>query len=138
MKKLGEPWSTNQGCQTEATADFSGVRKVRFRVKGDGGKYRFDLPRDAVKDYGNFATSFKAPDKWTTVEIRVDSLRQPDWAAQLPRTWTDVRTIEIERLDEAARILFLLPTTWIYACSETEEEPVRRASICRRSKSIAP
>ncbi len=82
-------------------ADFSAVKMVRFKVKGDGGKYRFDLPREAVKDYGNFATSFKAPaGKWTTIEIRMDSLRQPDWAQQLPRTWNDVKTIEIAPLDE--------------------------------------
>jgi hypothetical protein len=103
-RTVGKTYSwASLGLQAKAdgtTADFSGVKLVRFRVKGDGGKYRFDLPRDAVKDYGNFATSFKAPDKWTTVEIRIDSLRQPDWAAQLPHAWNDVKTIEIQPLDE--------------------------------------
>jgi hypothetical protein len=92
------------GLQAKAdgtTADFSGVKMIRFRVKGDGSKYRFDLPRDAVKDYGNFATTFNAPaGKWTTIELRIDSLRQPDWAQQLPRAWKDVKTIEIAPLDE--------------------------------------
>jgi hypothetical protein len=81
-------------------ANFSGVKMIRFRVKGDGGKYRLALPRDAVKDYGNFAAPFAAPKTWTTVEIRMDSLAQPSWAQQLPHVFTDVKSIEIAPLDE--------------------------------------
>ena len=81
-------------------ADFSGVKAIRFRVKGDGGKYRVALPREAVKDYGNFAAPFTAPTTWTEIEIRIDSLGQPSWAVQLPRVFNDVKSIEIAPLDE--------------------------------------
>ena len=82
-------------------ADFNGVKAIRFKVKGDGGKYRFALGREAVKDYGKFAAAFAAPPgKWSKVEIRVDSLRQPDWALQLPHVFPDVLALEISPLDE--------------------------------------
>ena len=81
-------------------ADFNGVKAIRFRAKGNGGKYRFALAREAVKDYGKFAASFPAPNKWTDVEIRVDSLSQPGWAEQLPHVFPDVMNLEISPLDE--------------------------------------
>jgi Carbohydrate binding domain (family 11) len=103
-RSAGKTYSwASLGLQAKAdgsAADFSSVKMIRFRVKGDGGKYRLDLPRDAVKDYGNFASTFMAPAAWTTVEIRLDSLRQPDWAVQLPRVWNDVKTLELAPLDE--------------------------------------
>lgn len=80
--------------------DFTGVKSIRFRVKGDGGKYRLAVGREAVKDYGKFSSGFTAPNKWTDVEVRIDSLRQPDWAQQLPRTFNDVMNLEISPLDE--------------------------------------
>ena len=86
--------------QDNAPTDFSGVKAIRFRVKGDGGKYRFALGREAVKDYGKFSAPFSAGDKWSDVEIRVDSLRQPDWAQQLPHVFNDVLGLEISPLDE--------------------------------------
>jgi hypothetical protein len=105
-RSAGKTYSwASLGLQAKAdgtVADFSGVKAIKLRVKGNGGKYRFDLPRAAVTDYGNFATSFVAPKTWTTVELRIDSLRQPDWAAQLPRAWKDVKTIEVAPLDEGS------------------------------------
>ena len=81
-------------------ADFSDVKAIKFKVKGDGGKYRLALGREAVKDYGKFSSGFTAPKAWTDMEIRVDSLAQPGWAQQLPRVFTDVTAIEISPLDE--------------------------------------
>ncbi len=83
-----------------SATDFTGVRLVRFRVKGDGGHYRLAMPRESVKDYGNFSAPFTAPKVWTEIEIRVDSLAQPGWAQAVPRVFNDVKSIEIAPLDE--------------------------------------
>ncbi len=82
------------------TADFNNVKSIRFKVKGNGGKYRLALAREAVKDYGKFAFGFTAPKKWTEVEIRIDALSQPTWALQVPHTFPDVSSLEIAPLDE--------------------------------------
>ena len=86
--------------QDNTPVDFNGVKAIRFRVKGDGGKYRFSLAREAVKDYGKFSSGFTAANKWQDVEIRLDSLAQPGWAQQLPHVFPDVQTLEISPLDE--------------------------------------
>ncbi len=92
------PWASlsvgmNAG---QSPTDISSVKAVRFMVKGDGRTYKLALPRDAVKDYANFGATFEAPTQWTKVEIPLDKMSQPDWGQQLPKTWSDVRALEIQ------------------------------------------
>src|SRR6185436_15886579 len=80
----------------QSPTDISSVKAIRFWVKGDGKKYQVRLPRNAVKDFANFGASFDAPSQWTKVEIPLDTLKQPDWGQQLPKTWADVRALEFQ------------------------------------------
>lgn len=94
------PWaSLSTGVAMGSKGDLSGVRAVRFWVKGDGKKYRMALAREAVTDYANFAKSFQAPKEWTQMEIPLSALRQADWGKKVDRAWTDVKSLEFAPLD---------------------------------------
>ena len=94
------PWaSLSTGVAMGSKGDLSGVKAVRFWVKGDGKKYRLALAREAVTDYANFAKSFQAPTEWTQMEIPLSALRQADWGKKVDRAWTDVKSLEFAPLD---------------------------------------
>jgi len=94
------PWaSLSTGVAMGSKGDLSGVKAVRFWVKGDGKKYRLALAREAVTDYANFAKSFQAPKEWTQIEIPLDALRQADWGKKVDRAWNDVKSLEFAPLD---------------------------------------
>jgi hypothetical protein len=102
--KLGrnvKPWpwvSLSTGVAAGPKADLSGVKAVRFWVKGDGKKYRLAVVREAVTDYANFAKSFDAPSEWTQMEIPLSALSQADWGQKVAPGWTDVRALEFAAL----------------------------------------
>jgi chitinase len=87
------PWPYAEVLATLGNADISGYKSLRFAVKGDGKTYDVLLTRAAVRDYAHFRTSFKAPKEWTTVEVKFDDLKQPDWGHQLTKAWVDVAAI---------------------------------------------
>ena len=82
----------------DVKGDLSGVKAVRFSVKGDGKKYRLALVREAVTDYANFAKEFNAPSDWTQMEIPLSALNQADWGQKVDRKWNDVRALEFAAL----------------------------------------
>jgi hypothetical protein len=93
------PWaSLSTGVSSGPKGDMSGVKAVRFWIKGDGKKYRLALSREAVTDYANFAKSFDAPTEWTQMEIPLAELRQADWGKKIDRAWTDVKALEFAPL----------------------------------------
>lgn len=106
--KLGrnvKPWpwvSLSTGVAAGAKGDLSGVKAVRFWVKGDGKKYRLAIMREAVTDYANFAKAFDAPTEWTQMEIPLSALQQADWGQKIERRWDDVRAIEFAALTAEA------------------------------------
>ncbi len=94
------PWaSLSTGVAPGAKGDLSGVKAVRFWVKGDGKKYRIALAREAVTDYANFAKSFQAPKEWTQMEVPLSALRQAEWGKKVDRAWNDVKSLEFAPLD---------------------------------------
>ncbi len=93
------PWaSLSTGVASGAKGDMSGVKAVRFWIKGDGKKYRLAISREAVTDYANFAKSFDAPTEWTQMEIKLSELRQADWGKKIDRAWNDVKALEFAPL----------------------------------------
>jgi chitinase len=87
------PWPYAQVLATLGNADLSGWKAIRFAAKGDGKKYDLLLSRSAVRDYANFRASFTAPKEWTTIELKFDDFKQPDWGHQLSKVWVDVSAI---------------------------------------------
>ena len=93
------PWvSLSTGIASGAKGDMSGVKAVRFWVKGDGKKYRLALMREAVTDYANFHKEFDAPTEWTQMEIPLSSLSQASWGVPVAKAWNDVRALEFAAL----------------------------------------
>jgi hypothetical protein len=74
-----------------APTDVNAVKAIRFKVKGDGKKYRISLPRAGVTDYANFRYEFD-----------VSKLTQPSWGKQLPVDWSDVKQIQLAPVVEGA------------------------------------
>jgi chitinase len=87
------PWPYAEMLASLGTADISGYKSLRFAVKGDGKTYDVKLMRAAVRDYAQFRASFTASKEWTTVEVKFDDMKQPDWGHKLSKVWVDVSGI---------------------------------------------
>jgi hypothetical protein len=97
------PWvSLSTGVAAAGKGDMSGVRAVRFWVKGDGKQYRLALMREAVTDYANFHKTFNAPTEWTQMEIPLAAMSQASWGVPVPKAWNDVRALEFAALTAEA------------------------------------
>jgi len=95
------PWaSMTLGAKGDnSPTDFGAVRAIRFRVKGNGGRYRLALKREVVKDYANFASEFSAPKEWTEITVKMSALRQATWGVPVNHSFNDVTGIDIAALD---------------------------------------
>ena len=72
------------------SADISDYKILRFAAKGNGKTYDVKMMRSAVRDYAQFRVSFTAPKEWTTIEVKLDDMKQPDWGHKLGKVWVDV------------------------------------------------
>jgi len=87
------PWPYAEMLASLGSADISAFKSLRFAAKGDGKTYDLKLMRAAVRDYAQFRVSFTAPKEWSTVEIKFDDMKQPDWGHKLGKAWVDVSGI---------------------------------------------
>ena len=68
--------------------DLRGYSAIRFNVKGDGGTYRLQLGRTAVKDYAYPQADFTAGKDWAPVTIQLSSFAQTRARESKPRART--------------------------------------------------
>ncbi len=80
--------------RSSAPKDISGFRSLRFRVKGNGGRYNVALVKKAVTDYDNFLFTFSAPPGWTEMKIPLDEFRQAGWGKKVDAVFNDVVMIQ--------------------------------------------
>jgi hypothetical protein len=93
LGKQEAPWPWANMTLTLSNPDIRGYSALRFWVKGDGGHYRVQLCRGAVKDFAYHAAEFDAPSGWTLVTLPLASFSQPSWGAQVPGDFKDVEKI---------------------------------------------
>lgn len=92
-----EPWawanlSITLG-QNEAPTDLTAYKAIRFYTIGDGKSHVISLKKAIVKDYADYEANFTAPKKWTQVTILFSQFAQPNWGAQVPKVFDDVKQI---------------------------------------------
>jgi len=80
--------------RSSAPKDIRGYRSLRFRVKGNGGRYNVALVKKAVTDYDNFLFTFVAPPGWTELRIPLDQFRQAGWGKKVDAVFDDVVMIQ--------------------------------------------
>jgi hypothetical protein len=74
-----------------AQPDFRPYKALSFYAKGDGGHYRVQICRLAVKDFCFHQATFTAPKDWTLVRIPLTHFDQPsDWGQSVPADFKDV------------------------------------------------
>jgi len=87
------PWPYAEMLASLGSADISDYKTLRFAAKGNGKTYDVKVMRSAVRDYAQFRVSFTAPKEWTTIEVKLDDMKQPDWGHKLGKVWVDVSGI---------------------------------------------
>jgi beta-glucanase (GH16 family) len=70
--------------------DLRGFKSIELWVKGDGRKYRLQLPKSSVTDWGHFHVIFNAPSTWTKLSFPLSSFQQPSWAKKVEASLPDV------------------------------------------------
>jgi hypothetical protein len=94
------PWA--QLTLALSNPDIRGYSAVTFFAKGDGGRYRVQLNRSAVKDYAFPAAEFTAPKEWTLVTLPISGFAQPSWGQSLPVDYKDVEKISFVAITEGS------------------------------------
>jgi hypothetical protein len=86
-----QPGDDNTLAQLKVAKAFS------FKVKGDGLRYAFKIPTNAIiKDGGHYETTFMAEEEAETITIPVAQLAQQSWAAPKRFNQADADSIQFQ------------------------------------------
>jgi hypothetical protein len=74
---------------------------VKLRISGDGGRYRFSLDTENVKDGNTFGTEITAPERAGEIVIPLASLKQEDgWGVKVPFDPTLIENLKIQTIGQ--------------------------------------
>ena len=69
----------NISSEPELASSLKTAKSISFKVKGDGGAYRFDVITSDITDYSYYRKIFTAPSSETLTTINMNELTCPDW-----------------------------------------------------------
>ncbi|MDR2095491.1 MAG: CIA30 family protein [Treponema sp.] len=77
-----------------------GAEAVKLRISGDGGRYRFSLDTENVKDGNTFGREITAPERAAEIVIPFASLKQDVWGVQAPFDPALIRNLKIQTVGQ--------------------------------------
>lgn len=70
----------------QQSRDIKGLAKaqgIKFRARGDGKVYRFQLLLSSVTDFNEYSYEFSPSANWQQFEVRFEQLKQAGWGQQV-------------------------------------------------------